>query len=84
MRGQSIAPAPAVDLLDDEPLEIELATTLLYEHSRHSYRQLREAVLGSRARGGARRSSTSACAIAAAMTSCCAPTAPDRSSALTF
>ena len=35
MRGQSIAPAPAVDLLDDEPLEIELATTLLYEHSRH-------------------------------------------------
>jgi len=46
MRGQSIAPAPAVDLLDEEPLEIELATTLLYEHSRHSYRQLREAVLG--------------------------------------
>ena len=46
MRGQSIAPAPAVDLLDDEPLEIELATTLLYEHSRHPYRQLREAVLG--------------------------------------
>jgi thymidylate synthase ThyX len=45
MRGQSIAPAPAVDLLDDEPMEIELATTLLYEHSRHPYRQLREAVL---------------------------------------
>ncbi|MEY2413599.1 MAG: hypothetical protein QOD84_2205, partial [Acidobacteriaceae bacterium] len=33
-----------VDLLEDEPLEIELATTLLYEHSHHSYRQLREAV----------------------------------------
>jgi thymidylate synthase ThyX len=45
MRGQSIAPAPAVDLLDEEPLEVELATTLLYEHSRHPYRQLREAVL---------------------------------------
>ena len=45
MRGQSIAPAPEVDLLDEEPLEIELATTLLYEHSHHPYRQLREAVL---------------------------------------
>ncbi len=44
MRGQPIAPAPQVDLLDEEPLEIELATTLLYEHSRHPYRQLREAV----------------------------------------
>jgi hypothetical protein len=46
MKGQSIAPAPEVDLLDDDPLEIEIATTLLYEQSRHSYRQLREAVLG--------------------------------------
>jgi thymidylate synthase ThyX len=46
MRGKSIAAAPEVDLLDDEPLEIELATTLLYEQSRHSYRQLREAVMG--------------------------------------
>ncbi len=44
MGGQSIAPAPVVDLLDDEPLEIELATTLLYECSRHPYRQLRAAV----------------------------------------
>jgi len=44
MRGQSIAPAPEVDLLDEEPLEVELATTLLYEHSQHPYRQLREAV----------------------------------------
>jgi thymidylate synthase ThyX len=44
MRGLEIAPAPAVDLLEDEPLEIELATTLLYEHSRHPYRQLRELV----------------------------------------
>jgi len=65
MRGQSIAPAPVVDLLDEEPLEIELATTLLYERSRHPYRQLRQAVsaltqarreeiidLGMRHRGG--------------------------------
>ena len=33
-----------VDLLEDEPLEIELATTLLYGAAHHSYRQLREAV----------------------------------------
>lgn len=36
--------APSVDLLDDEPLEIELASTLLYEHSHYSYRQIRRAV----------------------------------------
>ena len=44
MRDQLIAPAPEVDLLDDDPLEIELAVTLLYQQSRYSYRQLREAV----------------------------------------
>jgi len=33
-----------VDLLEDEPLEIELATTLLYGAEHYSYRQLREAV----------------------------------------
>jgi thymidylate synthase ThyX len=45
MHGQEIELAPEVDLLDDdEPLEIELATTLLYEQSRYRYRQLREAV----------------------------------------
>ena len=38
--------APSVDLLDDEPLEIELATTLLYEHCAYPYRQLRAAVEG--------------------------------------
>jgi thymidylate synthase ThyX len=37
-----IAPAPMVDLLDDEPLELELATTLIYEHVHHPYRQTRE------------------------------------------
>jgi len=44
MRGVEIAPAPLVDLLDSDPLEIELACTLLYEHSHYSYRQLREGV----------------------------------------
>ncbi len=42
--GIAIEPAPLVDLLDDEPLEIELATTLLYQYSHHSYRQIREVV----------------------------------------
>jgi thymidylate synthase ThyX len=44
MGKSAVTRAPLVDLLEDEPLEIELATTLLYEHSHHSYRQLREAV----------------------------------------
>ncbi|MFZ3210896.1 MAG: FAD-dependent thymidylate synthase [Terriglobales bacterium] len=44
MAGAAIAPAPAVDLLDDEPLEVEIATTLLYEHCAYPYRQIRERV----------------------------------------
>jgi thymidylate synthase ThyX len=40
----AIQSAPLVDLLDDEPLEIELATTLLYQYSHHSYRQIRDVV----------------------------------------
>jgi thymidylate synthase ThyX len=45
MAGQPIAPSPVVDLLDDaEPLEIELATSLLYPHCHYSYRQLRSEV----------------------------------------
>jgi thymidylate synthase ThyX len=39
-----IAPAKMVDLLDEEPLEVELAATLLYEHCHYSYRQIRQAV----------------------------------------
>jgi len=47
MAGQAIAPAPGVDLLDDdEPLEVELATSLLYPHCHFSYRQLRSHVAG--------------------------------------
>jgi thymidylate synthase ThyX len=42
MAGQAIDPAPVVDLIDDdEPLEVELATSLLYPHCHFSYRQLR-------------------------------------------
>jgi len=44
MKGAAIDAAPLVDLLDPEPLEIELATTLLYGHCQYSYRQLRQAV----------------------------------------
>jgi thymidylate synthase ThyX len=41
-----IDPAPLVDLLEDEPLEVELASTLLYQYSHHSYRQIRGMVEG--------------------------------------
>jgi len=39
MGGSAIAKAPLVDLLEDDSLEIELATTLLYQHS-HYLRQI--------------------------------------------
>jgi thymidylate synthase ThyX len=62
MRGAAIDAAPLVDLLDadlrdgdlqdKEPLEIELATTLLYAHCHYSYRQLRRTI---EAAGAARR-----------------------------
>lgn len=44
MNDAPIAEAIEVDLLDGEPLEIELATTLLYGYSHYSYRQLRTVV----------------------------------------
>jgi len=45
LMGQAAPDAsPAVDLLDGEPVKIELATTLLYEHSAYPYRQIRTAV----------------------------------------
>ena len=57
MQGAAIEPAPLVDLLDNDlldndPVEIELATTLLYAHCHHSYRQLRKTI---EAAGEARR-----------------------------
>jgi thymidylate synthase ThyX len=39
-----IKPAPIVDLLEEELLEVELAATLIYEHSHYPYRQIRLAV----------------------------------------
>lgn len=44
MAGASIQPAPPVDLVEGEPLEVEIATTLLYSACHYSYRQVREAV----------------------------------------
>lgn len=44
MAGEKIGPAKLVDLLDDEPFEVELATTLLYEHCHYSYRQIRDRI----------------------------------------
>jgi thymidylate synthase ThyX len=41
-----VAAVPAVELLDDEPAEIELPASLLYEHCQHSYRQVRDVVSG--------------------------------------
>src|SRR6202046_4109290 len=55
MAHEQLAPSKAiVDLLDEEPLEVEIATTLLYEHCHFSYRQVRQAVQvagGRRGRG---------------------------------
>jgi thymidylate synthase ThyX len=44
MGNAAVDQAPSVDLLDDEPLDVELASTLLYEHAQYSYRQIRRAV----------------------------------------
>jgi thymidylate synthase ThyX len=52
MGGAAIDPAPLVDLIDSDPLEIELAATLLYGQCHYSYRQIRQAV---EAAGEARR-----------------------------
>ena len=47
MKGVEIYPAPIVDLLDDdEDLEVELTTSLLYGCCHYSYRQLRGVVAG--------------------------------------
>ena len=44
MGDAPVAAAGAVELLQDDPLEMELATTLLYEHCHYPYRQIRERV----------------------------------------
>ncbi|HET8667998.1 MAG TPA: FAD-dependent thymidylate synthase [Terriglobales bacterium] len=44
MAGAKVEAAPEVDLLDDDPIEIELAASLLYENCHYPYRQIRERV----------------------------------------
>jgi len=44
MGGIPHGTARPVDLVDPEPLENELATTLVYEHSSHAYRQIRQKI----------------------------------------
>src|SRR5262249_58563398 len=44
MGNAPIQQTPLVDLVEGEPLEIELATTLLYSACHYSYRQVRERV----------------------------------------
>jgi thymidylate synthase ThyX len=44
MKGASIERSKEVDLLEPDPLEIELAISLLYQGSHYPYRQLRQAV----------------------------------------
>jgi thymidylate synthase ThyX len=46
MAGAAVDPAPLVDLIEDGPLEVETATTLLYSASHYSYRQIRDRVQG--------------------------------------
>jgi thymidylate synthase ThyX len=46
MAGAAIEPAPLVDLVGGEGLEVEVATSLLYPHCHFSYRQLQGAVAG--------------------------------------
>ena len=44
MKNAPIEPVRTVELLDDDALEVELASTLLYEHCHYSYRQIRQEV----------------------------------------
>lgn len=44
MEGVSLEPAPLVDLVENGPLEIEMAATLLYSASHYGYRQIKDRV----------------------------------------
>ena len=44
MGGAAREGAPWVDLLDDEPLDVEIASTLIYQHCSYPYRQIRQKV----------------------------------------
>jgi thymidylate synthase ThyX len=39
-----VSPAPLVDLLEDDHLEVEIAATLVYQHCHYPYRQIRQAI----------------------------------------
>ncbi len=44
MEGVPLEPAPLVDLVENGPLEVEMAATLLYSAGHHSYRQIKDRV----------------------------------------
>jgi len=44
MGDASVNQAPSVDLLDDEPLDVELVSTLVYQHCEYPYRQIRRSI----------------------------------------
>src|SRR5260370_30753329 len=44
MGDASVTQAASVDLLDDEPLDVELVSTLVYEHCEYPYRQIRRSI----------------------------------------
>jgi len=44
MRGEPPEPVPAVELVDPGAFEVELATTLVYEHCSYPYRQIRRVI----------------------------------------
>jgi hypothetical protein len=44
MQGVPMIPAPLVELIEDGPLEVEIAATLLYSVCHYSYRQVRRQV----------------------------------------
>src|SRR5581483_6696654 len=77
-----IAPSKPVDLLDEDPLEIELASTLLSSTATIPTARFARPFRPP-AKKSAARSSTSACAPAAPTTKCSAPSAPATSSAST-
>ena len=46
MADAAVDHASSVELLDDEPLDVEIASTLLYEHCHYSYRQICRTIAG--------------------------------------
>ena len=46
MKGAPVEPSPLVDLIEDGPMEVELAATLLYSACHYPYRQVRARVQG--------------------------------------